>query len=217
MQASTMAELGNLSVPVFSEGLTRVGDLELSPAVFGGADRPYLLHAAVRMQLANRRRGTAASKTRHFVSGGGRKPWRQKGTGRARAGSSRSPLWRGGAVVFGPAPRDYSYRMPRSARRAALRAALGEKIRKGVALVVEGVALAEPKTKRMVEWVRALGIEGSVLVVLAAADERVERAARNLPEVKVLRVDGLNVYDLLRYRHVVFTRDAVAGIETRLG
>ena len=120
-------------------------------------------------------------------------------------------------MVFGPAPRDYGYRMPRSARRAALRAALGEKIREGAALVVEGIVLAEPKTKRMVEWLRALSIEGSVLVVLAEADERVERAARNLPEAKVLRVEGLNVYDLLRYRYVVFTKDAVAGIETRLG
>lgn len=212
-----MTEHENLSVPLLSEGLTRVGEIELPAGIFGGAGRPYLLHAAVRMQLANRRRGTAASKTRHFVRGGGRKPWRQKGTGRARAGSSRSPLWEGGAVVFGPTPRDYSYRMPRTARRAALRAALGEKVRDGTALVVESIALEEAKTKRMVEWVRGLGIEGSTLVVLAGADERVERAARNLPEVKVLRVDGLNVYDLLRYRNVVFTKDAVTGIEARLG
>lgn len=212
-----MTEHESLSVPMFSEGLAPVGELELSPTVFGGAGRPYLLHAAVRMQLANRRRGTAAAKTRHFVSGGGKKPWRQKGTGRARAGSSRSPLWAGGAVVFGPTPRNYGYRMPRSARRAALRAALAEKVREGLALVVESIALAEPKTKRMVDWLHGLKIEGSVLVVLAAADDRVERATRNLPDVKVLRVDGLNVYDLLRYRHLVCTKDAVAGIETRLG
>ena len=120
-------------------------------------------------------------------------------------------------MVFGPTPRDYSYRMPRSARRAALRAALGEKIREGGALVVEGITLAEPRTKRMVEWLGGLNIEGSVLVVIAALDERVERAARNLPNVKVLRLDGLNVYDLLRYRQVIFTKDAVAGIEARLG
>ena len=212
-----MTDPDNLSVPVFSKELTRVGDLAVSPTAFGGEARPHLLHAAVRMQLANRRRGTASAKTRHFVSGGGRKPWRQKGSGRARAGSSRSPLWTGGAVVFGPKPRDYDYRMPRSARRAALRAALGDKIREGAALVVDGIALPEAKTKRMIEWLRGLDIGGSVLVVLAAADERVERAARNLPDAKVLRVEGLNVYDLLRYRHLVLTRDAVASIEARLG
>jgi large subunit ribosomal protein L4 len=212
-----MADPTNPSVPMYGKDLAPTGDLALSPAVFGGPSRPQLLHAAVRMQLAGRRRGTAATKTRHFVSGGGKKPWKQKGTGRARAGSTRSPLWRGGAVIFGPQPRDYSYRMPRSARRAALCAALADKVRDGVTMVVDGIALAEPKTKRMVEWLQHLKIDGSALVVLGAADAVVERAARNLPHAKVLRVEGLNVYDLLRYRHLVLTRDALARIEERLG
>jgi large subunit ribosomal protein L4 len=212
-----MAEENAPRVPVFGRDLTPAGELSLPAAVFGGATRPGLLHAAVRMQLANRRRGTVGTKTRHFVSGGGKKPWRQKGTGRARAGTTRSPLWRGGAVIFAPQPRDHSYRMPRTARRAALRAALATKVREGAALVVEEVALAEAKTKRMLEWLRGLNLEGSTLVVLGTPDEKVERAARNLRDAKVLRVEGLNVYDLLRYRHLVLTRDAIGRIEERLG
>jgi large subunit ribosomal protein L4 len=211
-----MANADEVNVPAFSEDLQPVGDLALPAKVFGGPARPHLLHAAVRMQLANRRRGTSSTKTRHFVRGGGAKPWRQKGTGRARAGSSRSPLWEGGAITFGPQPRDYSYRMPRSARREALRAALGEKIRQGVALVVEKVVLSEPKTKRMVEWRKNLSLEGSVLLVLDEANAGIERAVRNLPDAKVLRVAGLNVYDVLRYHHLVLTKDAIAGIERRL-
>ncbi len=212
-----MAEVSVPSVPVFSRDLTPAGELPLPAAVFGGATRPRLLHAVVRMQLADRRRGTVGTKTRHFVSGGGKKPWRQKGTGRARAGSTRSPLWRGGAVIFGPQPRDYSYRMPRTARRAALRAALAAKVREGAAVVVEEIALTEAKTKRMLEWLQGLKLDGSVLVVLGTPDETVERAARNLRDAKVLRVEGLNVYDLLRYRHLVLTMDAVRRIEERLG
>lgn len=212
-----MAEEHSLRVPVFTQDLAPAGELALSPSVFGGKDRPHLVHAAVRMQMANRRRGTAATKTRHFVSGGGQKPWRQKGTGRARAGTTRSPLWEGGAVVFGPQPRDYGYRMPRSARRAALRAVLADKVRQGVARVVEGIALSSSKTKHMAEWIRGLDLEGSVLVVLAEANEGVERATRNLPNAKVLRVEGLNVYDVLRYRNLVLTKAAVGCIEERLG
>lgn len=211
-----MAEEQGIQVPVLTQELTPAGELTLSPAVFGGRARPHLVHAAVRMQLANRRRGTAATKTRHFVRGGGQKPWRQKGTGRARAGTIRSPLWEGGAVVFGPQPRDYGYRMPRSARRAALRAALADKVRQGLARVVEGISLSSPKTKQMVEWVRGLQLEGSVLVVLAEANESIERATRNIPDAKALRVDGLNVYDVLRYRNLVLTKDAVGRIEERL-
>jgi large subunit ribosomal protein L4 len=204
-------------VPVFAADLTAAGEFALPPAVFAETGRQHAVYETVRMQLANRRRGTASTKTRHYVSGGGKKPWRQKGTGRARAGSTRSPLWAGGAVVFGPLPRDHHYRIPRSARRAALRAALADKVRQGLAVVVERIALAEPKTKHMAEWLDGLKIQDSALVVLGAADTVVERATRNLPYAKTLRVDGLNVYDVLRYRTLVLTKDAVARIEERLG
>jgi large subunit ribosomal protein L4 len=209
-------EGSTVRVPVFAADLTAAGELTL-PAVFGEPGRTHAVYDAVRMQLANRRRGTASTKTRHFVSGGGRKPWRQKGTGRARAGSTRSPLWEGGAVVFGPLPRDHHYRLPRSARRAALRAALADKVRRGLAKVVERIALPEPKTRRMAEWLEGLKIEESALVVLAEADAVVERATRNLPYAKTLRVEGLNVYDVLRYRTLVLTKDAVPRIAERLG
>jgi len=213
-----MAEADStVRVPVFAADLTAAGELALPAAVFAETERQHAVYEAVRMQLANRRRGTASTKTRHYVSGGGRKPWRQKGTGRARAGSTRSPIWTGGAVVFGPLPRDHHYRIPRSARRAALRAALADKVRQGLAMVVESISLAEPKTKRMAEWLDALKIEESALVVLAEADPAVERATRNLPHAKALRVDGLNVYDVLRYRTLVLTKDAVARIGERLG
>jgi large subunit ribosomal protein L4 len=213
---STQRSAADVSVPMFGEDLSRAGEMTLPGAVFGGRSRPAVVHAAVRMQMANRRRGTSSTTTRHFVSGGGQKPWRQKGTGRARAGSNRSPIWEGGAIVFGPQPRDYHYRMPRGARRAALKAALAEKVRAGTALVVESVSLREAKTKAMLEWLRGLDLDGTVLVVLADADVTVERATRNLPHAKALRVDGLNVYDVLRYRHLVLTKGAVARITERL-
>jgi large subunit ribosomal protein L4 len=169
-------------------------------------------------QLASRRAGTHATKTKGFVSGGGKKPWRQKGTGRARAGSSRSPLWAGGGTIFGPQPRDYSYRLPKSARKAALRAALAARHAEGKLLVVDALQLPEPKTKRMLECLRGLGLDdGTVLVVLAAEDESMTRAARNLPQVKVLLVAGLNVYDVLGHAHLVLTRDALVTLVTRLG
>src|SRR5690348_9607611 len=159
----------------------------LNEMIFGAKTRTHLLHQAVVMQLANRRTGTAATKTKGFVSGGGKKPWRQKGTGRARAGSSRSPLWAGGGTIFGPQPRDYGYRLPRTARRAALRAALASRHAAGALLVVDGLHLAEAKTRRMVECLDGLGLaDASVLVVLAEPDQAIAQAARNLPHVKVL-------------------------------
>jgi large subunit ribosomal protein L4 len=206
-----------LTLAVVSQTRDRVGEVEVPAAVFGGPVREHLLHAAVRSQLAARRAGTASTKTRGLVSGGGKKPWRQKGTGRARAGSIRSPLWAGGGTIFGPRPRDYTFRLPKSARRAALCSALAARQGEGKLLVLDELTLPEAKTKRMVECLRGLGLEGeSVLVVVPGADPTLERAARNLPRVKVLRVEGLNVYDVLGHANLVLTRPALDLILARL-
>jgi large subunit ribosomal protein L4 len=187
---------------------------ELNEAIFGVKSRPHLLHQTVVMQLANRRAGSASTKSKGLVRGGGKKPWRQKGTGRARAGSIRSPLWVGGGTVFGPQPRDYSYRMPRTARREALLSALSTKKREDKLIVVDKIELDRPKTKQMVEALAGLKVE-SALIVIPRADANIERAARNLPRVKVLRVEGLNVYDLLRYEHLILTESALKALEER--
>lgn len=205
-----------LTVPVLSQRNEPVGEMALSAQIFGGPVRRHLLYEAVRMQMANRRAGTAATKTRAFVSGGGKKPWRQKGTGRARAGSIRSPLWVGGATIFGPQPRDYSYRLPASARKAALRAALSAKARDRKLLVLDKITLEAPKTKLMVQLVADLQVD-SALIIIPERDDTVERAARNLPHVKVLRAEGTNVYDLLRYDCLILTADAVQALQGRLG
>ena len=188
---------------------------KLNDAIFGAKTRAHLLHQAVVMQLANRRAGTAATKTKGFVRGGGKKPWKQKGTGRARAGSIRSPIWVGGGTVFGPTPRDYSYRMPRTARREALLSALSVKNRDGKLIVVDKFSLEAAKTKIMAQALAELKVT-SALIVIAGADAAIERSARNLPKVKVLRVEGVNVYDLLRYDHLVLTEGALKLLEERL-
>lgn len=188
---------------------------ELNDAIFGAKTRAHLLHQAVVMQLANRRAGSAATKTKGFVRGGGKKPWKQKGTGRARAGSIRSPIWVGGGTVFGPTPRDYSYRMPRTARREALLSALSVKHRDGKLIVVDKFSLEAAKTKIMVQALAELKVT-SALIVIAGADATIERSARNLAKIKVLRVEGVNVYDLLRYDHLILTEGALKLLEERL-
>ena len=204
-------------LPVVSQTRAKVGEVEVPAAVVAGPVREHLLHAAVQSQLASRRAGTAATKTKGFVSGGGKKPWKQKGTGRARAGSIRSPLWAGGGTIFGPQPRDWSYRLPRSARRAALRAALASRHATGALLVVDRLVLPEPKTKQMLACLEGLGLGGtSVLIVLAQPDDTIVRAARNLPHVKVLPVARLNVYDVMGYARLLMTRDALALVAARL-
>jgi large subunit ribosomal protein L4 len=187
----------------------------LKEEIFGVKTRPHLLHQTIVMQLANRRSGTAATKSKGFVSGGGKKPWRQKGTGRARAGSIRSPIWVGGGTIFGPQPRDYSYRMPRKARREALLSALSLKNRDGKIIVVDKLEFEEAKTKLMVKALADLKVE-SALIVIAQSDDKIERAGRNLAKVKVLRVEGLNVYDLVRYDHLIFTEGALKLLQERL-
>ena len=218
MEEKTLPVLPRASVqtPVFSQTREPVGVIELPVAIFAEPLREHLLYEVVKMQLANRRAGTAATKTKGKVRGGGRKPWRQKGTGRARAGSIRSPLWVGGGTIFGPQPRSYSYRLPRQARQIALRSALSLKRQEGRLLVVDKLEVPEIKTKRVVELLRQLAVEESVLIVIPDKDERIEQAARNLPQVKVLRVQGLNVYDLLRYRYLLLTQGAVDRLAERL-
>lgn len=188
---------------------------QLPESIFGVPIRPHLLHQTVIMQLNNRRSGTASTKTRGLVRGSGRKPWRQKGTGRARVGSIRSPLWTGGGTTFGPQPRDYSYRPPKKARRAALLSALSLRRQEEKIIVVDKLELAETKTKLMREVLENLGVK-SALIVIHESDEKVERSARNLGTVKVLRAEGLNVYDILRYEHLVLTEQALGVIEERL-
>lgn len=204
-----------LTVPVRSQSNETVGEMALPAAVFNGPVKRHLLYEAVKMQMANRRAGTAKTKTRGFVRGGGKKPWRQKGTGRARAGSIRSPLWVGGATIFGPQPRDYSYRLPASARKAALRAALAAKTRDGKLIVLDKLTLEAPKTKLMAKVLADLQTENA-LIVIARRDDTIERAARNLPTVKVLRAEGANVYDLLRYDCLIVTQDAVDSLAARV-
>jgi large subunit ribosomal protein L4 len=206
----------SLRIPVLSLDRETVEEFDLPAHIAGQPQRDHLLFETVRMQMANRRAGTASTKTRGEVRGGGKKPWRQKGTGRARAGSSRSPLWVGGATVFGPRPRSYSYRMPRSARRTALCTALALKQRQGELTIIKELSLPERKTKRIVETLARLGLGTNVLIVIARADENIEKSARNLPTVKVLRSEGLNVYDLLRYRQVLFTQEALVLVSERL-
>ena len=195
----------------------RAGSVELDPAVFEAAVKPHLFHAEVRRQLARRRAGTHSTKNRAFVSGGGIKPWRQKGTGRARQGSIRAPQWAGGGVVFGPVPRSHEHDLPKKMRRAALRSALSLRLREGALTVVEALALDGPKTRLLLDALRGLGLGDASVLVVAAADERLELAARNLPRVDVLRPEGLNVYDVLRRERLLVTRDALAAIHARLG
>lgn len=209
-------EAAAISAPVLTQSKGDAGTVELPGAIFGEPLRRGLLADVVRMQMAGRRAGTSATKTRGEVSGGGKKPWKQKGTGRARAGSTRSPLWSGGATIFGPQPRDYGYTIPKQARRTALRSMLAQKLREARLTIVDRIEFPETKTKHFVAMLGTLGIGDSVLVVIDDADARVELAGRNVPNAKVLRAAGLNVYDLLRYHHLVITRAALERIKERV-
>ncbi len=191
----------------------QIGDIELNEAIFGAKINEALMHQVVVNQLANRRQGTAATKTRSFVRGGGRKPWRQKGTGRARVGSIRSPLWVGGGVTFGPAPRDFSYRIPKKARRQALKSALSAKVRDGEVIVLDQLTLDQPKTKLMVNVLNALNAGKKPLIVIGDWDTNIELATRNIPKALLLKSSGLNVYDVLNHGCVIFTKDALTKLE----
>lgn len=204
-------------LPVYNMDGGQVGEITLNDSVFNTKINKPLLHQAVVMQTASRRQGTAKAKTRGEVRGGGRKPWRQKGTGRARHGSRRSPLWTGGGVVFPPVPRDYSFRMPKKAWRQALKSALSAKVNSGELIILESLAFAEPKTKAMIGVLNNLKIgDRKALIVQAEENENVVKSARNLPGVSTLNSDGLNVYDILTHDHLVLTKDAVGKIEEAL-
>jgi large subunit ribosomal protein L4 len=198
------------SLPVLTADGTAKGSVELADSLFAAPVRTPLIHQAAIAQLAARRVGTAATLTRGQVMGGGRKPWRQKGTGRARQGSRTAPHWRGGGVVFGPHPREYGVKVNAKVRRAALRGALTDKTANGAVKVVEGFDLDTIRTKDMVARLAAWEAQGRVLLVLSARDEVVERSAANLREVRVILADSLNVVDLLEADTVVFTREALA-------
>jgi large subunit ribosomal protein L4 len=196
----------------------QAGSVELDPAVFEAPVKPHLFHAEVRRQLASRRAGTHSTKNRAAVSGGGIKPWKQKGTGRARQGTIRAPQWSGGGVVFGPVPRDYTHDLPKKVRRAALCGALSLRQREGALLVAESLEVSDGKTKTGVAALTGLGLDAqqSVLVVLEQANPGVERALRNLRWASVLLVGGLNTYDVLRHKKLLLTRGAIDAIHARL-
>ncbi len=189
------------------------GSVDLPEAIFGIEPNGPVMHQALIRQLANGRQGTSSTKTRSDVRGGGRKPWRQKGTGRARQGSTRSPQWEGGGVVFGPHPRSYRMDMPRKQRRLALRSALSAKAQDGGVVVLDGFSLEEPRTRAVAELIRAVDAPRKVLVVLGSHNEMLEKSARNIPEVHLTLAGNLSVRDLLSADMVIVTKDAIEHIE----
>lgn len=200
------------NVSVFNMAGNEVGTIELNDAVFGVEVNEHLVHLAVVQQLADNRQGTQKAKTRSEVSGGGRKPWRQKGTGHARQGSTRAPQWTGGGVVFAPVPRDYSFKMNKKEKRAALKGALTSRVQENKLIVLDELKLDEIKTKNMQNVLNNLKVN-KALVVIGDNDQNVVLSARNIADVKVAQTNTLNVYDILKYNTVVATKAAVAAIE----
>lgn len=195
----------------------QVGEVELADTIFAAPINIPLMHQAVVRQLANARLGTAKVKGRSEVAGGGRKPWKQKGTGRARQGSTRAAQWRGGGIIFGPTPRSYAQKMPRKMRRAAVCSALSVKAAEDRLVVLDQLAIEQPKTREMTAVMSRLAVDSSVLILMAEADEIVERASNNLPDIKLLRAEYVNVRDLLNYDFLVIPQNALSVIETILG
>ena len=200
------------NVTVYNMEGKKVGTIELNDAVFGVEINEHLVHMAVVNQLANNRQGTQKAKTRSEVSGGGRKPWRQKGTGHARQGSTRAPQWTGGGMVFAPVPRDYSFKMNKKEKRAALKSALTSRVQANKLIVLDQLTMDAPKTKAMQNVLNSLNVN-KALVVTKENDANVVLSARNIPDVKTALVNTINVYDVMKYNTVVLTKDAVAAIE----
>jgi len=197
---------------VYDSEKNKVDEINLSDDVFAVQVNENALYEVVKMQMANRRQGTASTKTRSDIRGGGKKPWRQKGTGRARAGTSRSPLWRGGGTVFGPHPRNFTYRVPKTMRKVALRSALSMKVQEEQMVVLRDLPLEEIKTKKFKEVIDRFST-GKVLVVVDGRNEILEKSSRNLKNVKLLRTEGINVYDLLEYDTLVVLEPSIKQIE----
>ena len=200
-------------VAVYNSANQQVGDIELNDSVFGVEMNAGLVHQAVVMQLASRRLGTHATKTRGLVRGGGRKPWRQKGTGRARSGSTRSPLWVGGGTVFGPQPRSYAFRMPKKQRRLAIKCALSDKVASGDFIVLDDLQFDAPKTKSVVKMLGDFGVDAKSLIITLDENENVELSSRNIPGVKAINTMGLNVYDILNHTKLFIAKAAIEQIE----
>ena len=200
------------NVAVYNIEGKEVGTMELNDVVFGVEVNEHLVHMAVVNQLANKRQGTQKAKTRSEVSGGGRKPWRQKGTGHARQGSTRSPQWTGGGVVFAPTPRDYSFKMNKKEKRAALKSALTAKVEENKFIVIDEIALSEIKTKSIANMLKGLDVS-KALVVLEDGNVNAEISARNIADVKTAKTNTINVFDVLKYNTVVATKAAVQAIE----
>ena len=200
------------NVAVYNMDGKEVGTLELNDAIFGVEVNEHLVHMAVLQQLANNRQGTQKAKTRSEVRGGGRKPWRQKGTGHARQGSTRAPQWRHGGVVFAPVPRDYSFKLNKKEKRAALKSALTSRVAENKFIVLDELKLDEIKTKKFVQVLNNLNVD-KALVVLNDMDTNVIKSANNVPTVKTMQTNEINVFDVLKYDTVVVTKDAVKTIE----
>ena len=191
----------------------QVGEIELSDQIFGIEVNQHVVYEVVKNQLANKRQGTQSAKTRAEVRGGGRKPFKQKGTGRARAGSTRSPIWTGGGVAFAPKPRDYSYKVPKKVRRLAMKSALSSKVENNEIIVIDELNFDAPKTKEMVNLLNKLNADKKALIVTTDKNENVVRSANNIATVQTTVVNNLNVYDILKYNSFIITKDAVRKVE----
>ncbi|WP_338471334.1 50S ribosomal protein L4 [Niallia sp. XMNu-256] len=200
-------------VDVYNQTGSKVSEIELNDSVFGIEPNQHVLFEAIVAQRASLRQGTHKTKVRSEVAGGGRKPWRQKGTGRARQGSIRSPQWRGGGTVFGPVPRSYSYKLPKKVRRLAIKSALSSKVLDQKILVLESLVFDSPKTKEFKGVLSALSVDSKALIVTASLDENVALSARNIPGVTVLTAEGLNVLDVISHDRLIITKDAVEKVE----
>ncbi|EHL76510.1 MULTISPECIES: 50S ribosomal protein L4 [Bacillus] len=200
-------------VALYNQSGTKVGDIELNDSIFGITPNEHVLHEAVVMQRASLRQGTHKVKNRSEVSGGGRKPWRQKGTGRARQGSIRAPQWRGGGTVFGPTPRSYSYKLPKKVRRLAIKSALSSKVNENNIVVVDTLNFDVPKTKEFTKVLKNLSVDTKALVVTDGSNENVVLSARNIPGVTVIDTNGINVLDVLGHDKLIMTKSAVEKVE----
>lgn len=200
-------------VALYNVSGAQVGEVELSEAVFGVEPNSHVMHSAVLLQRASLRSGTHKTKGRSEVRGGGRKPWKQKGTGRARQGSIRAPQWKGGGIVFGPTPRKYGFKLPKKVRRLAIKSALSSKVIDNEIIVLDDLSIAAPKTKEIAAVLNNLKVDRKALVVTAAYDDNVALSVRNLPNAKFVSAEGINVLDVLGYDKLIITKDAVGKVE----